>query len=169
MSSLTSPPSWHIQPVTPATINETVTFINNARRAMFPKLCAQLNDDVARWVLSGHFLIARDGEEMIATIGYVPYDHRFPRLDYKNVKTVEVVRLYVLPQYRRCGLAAKLFAELRRRAVDDGVACLYLHTHPFLPGAIAFWEKQGFVVTCTEEDEVWQTTHMEVVVGGVAP
>lgn len=160
---------WHIQPVTPSTIDETVTFINNARRAMFPSLCAQLNDDVARWVLSGCFLTARDGDDLIATIGYVPYDHRFLQLDYRGVKTVEVVRLYVLPKYRRCGLAARLFAELRRRAVQEGVACLYLHTHPFLPGAIAFWEKQGFGVRCVEDDVVWQTTHMECVTEGVAP
>jgi hypothetical protein len=56
-------PRWSIEPATPKTIDEVVLFINNARRDMFPELCAQLKDDVARWVQSGCFLIARDEEE----------------------------------------------------------------------------------------------------------
>ena len=135
---------------------------------MFPGLCAQLEDDVARWVQSGVFLVAREENEgkTIATIGYVPYDHRFPLLNYKGKKTVEVVRLYVLPAYRRCGLAAKLFEALKQRAVKEGVELLYLHTHPILPGALGFWDKRGFRVVDVEDDEVWQTTHMESGVGG---
>ena len=42
---------------------------------------------------------------------------------------------------------------------------LYQHTHPFLPGAIRFWEKQGFSLTDVETDPVWNTTHMECVPG----
>ncbi|AZE68210.1 acetyltransferase [Pseudomonas synxantha] len=37
---------------------------------------------------------------------------------------------------------------------------VYLHTHPFLPGAIDFWIRQGFEVVDVEADPVWQTTHM---------
>jgi len=51
---------------------------------------------------------------------------------------------------------------LRGAAEQAGVECLYLHTHPFLPGAIAFWERQGFVVIDVEQDPVWQTTHMQL-------
>jgi hypothetical protein len=38
---------------------------------------------------------------------------------------------------------------------------LYLHTHPFLPGALGFWERQGFRIVDVESDPVWRTTHME--------
>jgi GNAT superfamily N-acetyltransferase len=155
--------SPRIEPVTPSTIDEVVTFINNARRDMFPNLHSQLQDDVARWIQSGVFLTARNGKTLIATIGFIPYDHRFSQLDYRGRKTVEVVRLYVLPQYRRCGLAAALFEELKQRAMEDGVEVLYLHTHPFLPGAVGFWEGRGFGVVDVEEDEVWRTTHMELL------
>ncbi|CBY01742.1 hypothetical protein IAQ61_010025 [Plenodomus lingam] len=153
---------WTISSVTPDTINEVVDFVNNARQQMFPGLCAQLNDDVSRWVLSGHFLTARKGKNIIATIGYVPYDYRFPQLEYQNLEVVEVVRLFVLPEYRRCGLAATLFEKLKEQAVKQNIGCLYLHTHPFLPGAIRFWEKRGFAVVDVERDPAWETTHMQL-------
>jgi GNAT superfamily N-acetyltransferase len=156
-------PHSSVEPVTPEIIDEVVVFINNARRDMFPELCAQLKDDAARWVQSGCFLAARDEKRLIATIGYVPYDHRFSQLDYSGRKTVEVVRLYVLPEKRRCGLAAVLFEELKEKAMEEGVEVLYLHTHPFLPGAVAFWEKRGFQVVDVEDDRVWRTTHMVMV------
>jgi GNAT superfamily N-acetyltransferase len=157
--------NWCIQPVIPETIDEVVRFINNARRDMFPELCAQLKDDVARWVQSGCFLMAKDGKRLIATIGYVPYDGRFVHLEnrFRGKRTVEVVRLYVLPQYRRCGLAAALFEELKRMAIQEGVGVFYLHTHPFLPGAVRFWQKRGYEVVDVEDDLVWRTTHMECV------
>ena len=158
-----SPPlSWTLNPVAPDTIDQVVTFINHARHDMFPTLSDQLSDDVARWVKSGYFLTARNANrDLIATIGYVPYDHRFVHLDYRELRTVEVVRLYVLPVHRRCGLAAGLFAALKEHARKEGVECFYLHTHPFLPGAVGFWEKCGFRVASVEDDPVWQTTHME--------
>jgi len=156
------PPSWTIQAVTFASINEVLSFINHARTDMFPGR-SLTPDDASLFGPGSFFLEARDGEHLIAVIGYVPYDHRFPQLDYHAVKTVEVVRLYVLPEYRRCGLAAALFSVLRERGVRDGVECFYLHTHPFLPGAVGFWEKRGFEVVQVEEDEVWRTTHMQLM------
>lgn len=79
-------------------------------------------------------------------------------------KIVEVLRLFVLPGYRRHGLAASLFRSLQDHAVASGVQCMYLHTHPFLPGAIRFWEKQGFdIIRVDEDDEVWRTHHMQMM------
>ncbi|EOA92028.1 hypothetical protein ACJQWK_04190 [Exserohilum turcicum] len=195
MSQSTPPPrapSWRIHAVTASSLDAVVRFVGHARREMFPTLCAQLDADVARWVQSGHFLYAtqaardsqagqqsyypaegeENGEEteqdnIIATIGYVPYNHRFPHLAYTHSdtqRTVEVVRLYVMPAYRRSGLASALVRQLKQCAANDGVHRLYLHTHPFLPGAITFWEKQGFGVRDREDhDEVWRTTHMDVL------
>ncbi|KAF2844877.1 acetyltransferas-like protein [Plenodomus tracheiphilus IPT5] len=153
---------WIISSVTSDSIEEIVDFVNNARQQMFPELCAQLNDDVSRWVRSGHFLTARRGKKIIATIGYVPYDHRFPQLRYQGVEVVEVVRLFVLPDYRRCGLAAALFGKLKEQARELKIEFLYLHTHPFLPGAIRFWEKCGFAIVDVEKDPIWKTTHMQL-------
>ncbi|MNG74525.1 tRNA(Met) cytidine acetyltransferase TmcA [compost metagenome] len=161
-------PNWIIQPALLDTADEIVDFVNSARRQLFPMLAdAPLPNDLARFAHTyldgdGQFLVAREQGRLIAAIGYVPYDHRFAQLDYHAVRAVEVVRLFVHPEYRRHGLAAALFATLRENAAHAGVECLYLHTHPFLPGAIAFWERQGFVVVDVEPDPVWQTTHMQM-------
>lgn len=164
-------PNWIIQPVPRDAIDEVVVFVDTARRALFPMLsAAPLPNDLARFAETylngeGLFLEARDQGQRVAVIGYVPYDHRFAQLHYHPMRVVEVVRLFVLPGYRRQGLAAALFAALRQAAEQAGVECLYLHTHPFLPGAIAFWERQGFVVIDVEQDPVWQTTHMQLRLG----
>ncbi|MFP3862904.1 GNAT family N-acetyltransferase [Pseudomonas capeferrum] len=161
-------PNWIIQAVPQAAIDEVVAFVDSARRELFPLLAAApLPHDLARFAETyldgeGVFLEARDQGRLVAVIGYVPYDHRFAQLAYKRMHVVEVVRLFVLPAYRRHGLAAALFAALRQAAEQAGVECLYLHTHPFLPGAITFWQRQGFAVIDVEQDPVWQTTHMQL-------
>lgn len=161
-------PNWTLQPVPRDAIAEVLAFVDSARRALFPMLAnAPLPRDLAQFAETyldgeGCFLEARDDGRLVAVIGYLPYDHRFAQLDYRAEQVVEVVRLFVLPAYRRHGLAAALFSALRARAVQAGIGCLYLHTHPFLPGAIAFWERQGFAVVDVEQDPVWQTTHMQL-------
>lgn len=157
-----------LSPVNPDEIDAVVSFINAARGELFPMLAsAPIPDDLARFRDVyvdglGCFLAAWDEGRLVAVIGYLPYNHRFAQLEYRQSRVVEVVRLFVLPQYRRGGLAARLFAALREQAQGEGVECLYLHTHPFLPGAITFWEKQGFEIVAVEADPLWQTTHMQL-------
>ncbi|SDT11679.1 Acetyltransferase (GNAT) family protein [Pseudomonas asplenii] len=160
---------WSIQTVTHESMDEVIDFVNDARRELFPMLAnAPMPADLARFAETylkdaGRFLIARDQGRLVAAIGYLPYDHRFPQLDYQGLRVVEVVRLFVLPEYRRHGLAAALFGALRDMAAQAGIQCLYLHTHPFLPGAITFWERQGFVIVDLEADPLWRTTHMQLM------
>jgi GNAT superfamily N-acetyltransferase len=168
-SSITSsPPSWTIQPVPSQAVDEVVTFINHARSGMFPGR-SLTPDDASLFSDSTCFLEARDEKQLIAVIGYIPYNHRFPQFHYDDIQTVEVVRLFVQPWYRRCGLAAALFVELCDRAVAEGVECLYLHTHPFLMGAISFWETRGFEVIQVEDEPIWQTTHMQMLLKSARP
>ncbi|WP_095099345.1 GNAT family N-acetyltransferase [Pseudomonas sp. Irchel 3A5] len=154
--------------VAPQEIPAVVDFVLRARAEIFPKLdSAGMPADLANFAQvyseqgGGRFLIARSHGQIVAAIGYLPYDGRFPQLDYGQRKAVEIVRLFVIPEYRRSGLATTIFQALKARAVEQGVDVLYLHTHPFLPGAIGFWERQGFRVVDVENDPVWQTTHME--------
>ncbi|AGZ34947.1 acetyltransferase [Pseudomonas sp. VLB120] len=159
-------PHWTLHTPSHDAIAEVVRFVDAARRDLFPMLAeAPLPNDLAHFGDTyldgaGRFLVARDQGRLVAAIGYLPYDHRFPQLDYRGAHVVEVVRLFVRPEYRRHGLAGALFAALREQAMNAGVDCLYLHTHPFLPGAIAFWERQGFKVVDVEDDPLWRTTHM---------
>lgn len=158
--------SASIQAVTAADIPEVLRFVLQARDEIFPKLKATgLPDDLAQFEAiylqgDGQFLIARAEGRIVAAVGYLPYDGRFAQLNYQGCKTVEVVRLYVLPAFRRFGLAGELYRSLEALARADGVEMVYLHTHPFLPGAIDFWIRQGFEVVDVEADPVWQTTHM---------
>ena len=153
--------------VTVAEAPEVLDFVLQARAELFPKLSAAgMPDDLAQFEATylkgdGRFLIARNDDQIVAAIGYLPYDQRFPQLDYQGRKTVEVVRLFVLPAFRRFGLAGQLYRALEALAQADGVEVMYLHTHPFLPGAIDFWVRQGFEVVDVEQEPVWQTTHMQ--------
>ncbi|KAJ0332529.1 hypothetical protein COL922a_011378 [Colletotrichum nupharicola] len=131
-----------------------VEFIKQARSVMFPWIDAESQNEHAQRELenfsktyldnpNGAFLTAYGNGQIIAAIGYAPYDDRFPELGLGREGVVEFVRLYVDPTWRRAGLASKLCAALEQRARDAGMTNLYLHTHPFLEGAIGFWERQG--------------------------
>ncbi|KAH0427114.1 acetyltransferase [Colletotrichum camelliae] len=148
-----------------------VEFIKQARSVMFPWKDAESQNQHAQRELenfsktyldnhNGAFLTAYGNGQIIAAIGYAPYDDRFPELGLGCEGVVEFVRLYVNPAWRRAGLASKLCAALEQRARDAGMKKLYLHTHPFLEGAIGFWERQGFSILQVDDDPVWQTTHM---------
>ncbi|PYD87141.1 GNAT family N-acetyltransferase [Pseudomonas syringae pv. pisi] len=157
-----------ITEVHPAEIPHTVDFVMRARAGIFPLLdTVTVPPDLAGFEQvylngeDGKFLIARSEGQIIAAVGYLPYDHRFPQFDYRGRRTVEIVRLFVTPEFRGDGLASRLCQALWVHAEAGGIEVLYLHTHPFLPGAIRFWEKQGFAVTDVESDPVWNTTHME--------
>jgi len=145
-----------------------VDFVMEARAAIFPMLAqAPMPADLANFAASylapgaGRFLVARSAGRIVGAIGYLPYDHRFAQLDYRGRQVVEVVRLFVAPACRRAGLGRRLYLALQALAREDGVELLYLHTHPFLPGAIAFWQRQGFSVVDVEADPLWRTTHMQ--------
>jgi GNAT superfamily N-acetyltransferase len=97
---------------------------------------------------------------IVGVVGFVPFDARFPSLPPLPASTVEVVRLYVAPAYRRCGLAAALFGALRASAEEGGSECMYLHTHRFLDGALQFWQKVGFELVEERVDGGWRNLHM---------
>lgn len=153
--------------ITAADIPDVLTFVLQARAELFPPLSAAgLPADLASFEATylqggGQFMIVRNAGTIVAAIGYLPYDGRFPQLNYQGLNTVEVVRLYVLPAFRGFGLASRLYRALEAQARADEVQMMYLHTHPFLPGAIDFWRRQGFEVVDIESDPVWQTTHMQ--------
>lgn len=150
-------------------VEELVAFVMQARARMFPMLDpevmpADLLGFAETYVTGcgGCFLTARLGDKLVGAIGFLPYDARFPQLDYGTRKVVEVVRLFISPDSRRLGVARQLFEALKTVAMERAVEVLYLHTHPFLAGAIEFWERQGFGIVDTEADPIWHTTHMQL-------
>ena len=113
---------------------------------------------------NGRLLVASTPTKEIAgIIAYRKYDGRFkqPELAFDaTAKVVEVVRLFVEPELRGQGIATSLIKALVERAREDEVDVMYLHTHPFLPGAQYLWEKEGWQVVVREEEEPWFTIHM---------
>lgn len=159
--------SLRIEPV--AALPPVLDFLQQARAEMFAGRAdtAAIAPDLLNFASTyaqGHglMLAAHDNAHGLAgTIAWRAYDHRFAQLDFAGRRVVEVVRLYVLPACRRRGIADALFAALRERARLQGIELLYLHTHPFLPGAEAFWQRHGFEVLCRDADPQWQTIHMQ--------
>ncbi|OGM45373.1 putative GNAT family acetyltransferase [Aspergillus bombycis] len=160
-----------IRPAAPDEIPAIIDFIMAARADMFSMLDPSLHLQKAQRELAtfqqsylehpnGAFFTARVDGRLVGTVGYVTYDQRFPQLDFGEERVVEVLRMYVHPDCRRTGLASKLYTALEQRAGQAGIQRMYLHTHPFLPGSISFWEQQGFSVLHVDDDPVWRTTHM---------
>ena len=61
----------------------------------------------------------------------------------KDVKTVCLDNIYVLPAYRRKGVATRLFAEVESWARGQGAIRLDLHTWAFNKDAIALYQAMG--------------------------
>lgn len=63
------------------------------------------------------------------------------RID-ENVVWLE--SLYVLPEYRRTGIATKLFNTAQQLAKSYGEETLYIYVHPNNDGMIAFLRRNGY-------------------------
>ena len=61
----------------------------------------------------------------------------------KNVKTVCLDNIYVLPGHRRNGVARRLFAEVELWAKEQGAVRLDLYTWDFNKNAIAMYQAMG--------------------------
>ncbi|KZX13397.1 GNAT family N-acetyltransferase [Methanobrevibacter oralis] len=111
-----------------------------------------------------NFFISIDSKtkQIIGTIGIRGYDKSFEEFEniYSKEKTASVWRLFVDDNYRRCGLATKLFKAVEKFSNENDYEEIYLHTHRNLNGALEFWLKMGFKVTIDTNNEL-QTIHME--------
>jgi GNAT superfamily N-acetyltransferase len=153
-------------------VAEILSYILDFRRKLFPMLDPtqvpkdlQVFEQIYLKNTAGTFLQARTGNgDLIGVIGMLDYDYRFPYLDIDVKKTVEVVRLFVDPKYRRTGLGTKLFQKLLEVAQEKHIERLYLHTHPFLTGAYDFWLQQGFRLMEYRDESGFLTIHMELMV-----
>jgi GNAT superfamily N-acetyltransferase len=175
----TSKPAWTLSPVAQHNAAQTLAFINAARAILYPSLSASPDTPSTLLAPGSYFLCAYASPpsasfsfltpppQIIGAVGFTPYNNRFPQFStrYSSRRVVEVVRLYVDPGYRRHGVGRALVARLLDAAKERGIQDVYLHTHPWLPGAVAFWEKSGFEVVEREEGTLWLTTHMQLGFG----
>ena len=80
---------------------------------------------------------AFDGEQLVGFVRATLWE------EVKDVKTVCLDNIYVLPAYRRKGVATKLFAEVELWAKEQGAIRLDLWTWDFNKNAIAMYQAMG--------------------------
>ena len=61
----------------------------------------------------------------------------------EDVKSVCLDNIYILPEYRRMGIAARLFSEVESWSRERGAVRLELHTWDFNKDAIAMYTAMG--------------------------
>lgn len=130
---------------------------NDSKSGDLPRLKEIYIDDPRAFIL----IALNDLEEIVATIGLKPFDNRFDNLDYSGANTAEVVKLFVNHEYRRLGLGSRLVNQLVELARQIDYQVLYLHTHPFLKGAVRFWEICGFKILLEDSRYGMVTIHMD--------
>ncbi|SDB94731.1 GNAT family N-acetyltransferase [Acinetobacter boissieri] len=173
MLFLTSPTALRFEVVEKADalqIQAITDFVMAGREIMFPMLDHQvLPDDLFSFEQTfiahdlGCFIIVYDQKKLVAVAGFKAYDQRFQTLfNVEGQRSVELVKLYVLPKYRRQQIATLVVQQLKQSAKEKNIDIIYLHTHPFLDGAKVFWQQQGFSILLQEQDPTWKTIHMSL-------
>ncbi|WP_165452579.1 GNAT family N-acetyltransferase [Paenibacillus thalictri] len=161
---------YDIKEIKPVELAAATHFVMDIVREVFPMLDPnELPPDMARFqevyykAKDAAFLAAFDRDGTIAaTAAFLPYDDRIPEIKgmYTARPTAELVKCYVNPQLRRQGVGTAMVRQLLPLARAKGYETMYLHTHRFLPGAVGFWEAQGFELRLEPHDN-WQTVHMD--------
>ena len=83
---------------------------------------------------------AFENEQLVGIVGATLWEESGM---VKDVKTVCLDNIYVLPTYRRKGIATRLFAEVELWAKEQGAIRLDLHTWDFNKNAIAMYQAMG--------------------------
>lgn len=151
-------------------MNDAIDFAMRVRKEVFPmmdheKLPVDLEQFKEHYLDSADavFLVAvTEDNQIVGSIGILPYDGRIEAVNgrYPEQSAAEIVKCYVDSKYRRYGIGSLLVRELENVVAELHYTTLYLHTHRFLPGAVDFWKRQGYVVV-VEQDDDWQTVHMD--------
>lgn len=143
-----------------------IDYVFKSRNELYPMLPSKIPEDLKEFE---HFflndnksimIIAIDKRNnIIGTIGYIPYNNRFQSFKISNA--AEVIRLYTTEKFRRHGLGSKILNLTTLEAKNAGYKTLYLHTHPFLNGALQFWQKNSFNIITIDKSEFIETIHMK--------
>lgn len=82
-------------------------------------------------------IIAYENETAIGIGAYKEYDSQ----------TVEMKRMYTLPEYRGKGIASKILSELELWATEENYKIAVLETGFLQTDAISLYKKLGYVIT----------------------
>jgi len=131
-------------------------------------------DDIPGWYIEpeGPFmLVAEDTAtgEVIATCGIragalkegLSPQHLVDR--YRDGRTGQLVRVYVLKEHRRRHIARALVKAVLDRARQEGhYDTVALHTYPHSPGALPFWQSLGCELVEDDVDGITKAVFFEL-------
>lgn len=89
------------------------------------------------------FILAFDAARAVGIIAYIPAPA--PTLTVEAVRECGLIAMWVAPALRGSGMAAKLVAAVKARALAEGQTRVVLDVAPENARAAAFYRKQGFV------------------------
>ena len=119
---------------------EVARLINTSLGARFGFVDESMNPDlydIGSSYRDGEFLLALDGEQVVATGALVPVD----------AETAQIARMHTASDHRRRGIATRILAALEQRATARGVRRLILETNLDWADAIAFYQRRGYTET----------------------
>ena len=111
-------------------------FVHRGKDKIYPKDAFVHNLSYPGGLELGAF----DNEQLVGIVSATLWDESGM---LKDVKTVCLDNIYVLPDHRRKGVATKLFAEVELWAKEKGAIRLDLFTWDFNKDAIAMYQTMG--------------------------
>jgi ribosomal protein S18 acetylase RimI-like enzyme len=101
---------------------------------------------------SSHFLVVKTG---VALIGFGQVGPTMPRRDTAPVAPADLYRLYLLPQWQRRGIGARLLMALETWLRDQEYPYYGAYVHERNEPAKHFYQRQGFAHKreCDVQDE----------------
>lgn len=104
------------------------------------------------------FWIAEDNAgTIVGTAALRPYNGRFQELNFlvgEGGPVCEMVKFYIHPDYRRCGIGSQLYGLAEGFALEAGYSESYMHTSLFLPGGHRYWQRNGYVERYWESEQL---------------
>lgn len=167
MDTVTS--NFYIRELDRGDLPVAIEFVMEIRREVYPMLPYEPPKDMVHFdevyfrSKDASFVAAFDAEGRIAaTAAFLRYDDRIKEIKglYHHQMTAELVKCYVRPELKKQGIGTAMVREILSLAQAKGYETMYLHTHRFLPGAVRFWEKQGFCIRLESMDS-YETVHMD--------
>ena len=111
-------------------------FVHRDKEQVYPKEAYIHNLSYPGGLELGAF----DGETLVGIVRATLWEESGMR---KDIKTVCLDNIYVLPAYRRRGIARMLFQSVETWAKEQGAVRFDLHTWEFNQGAIALYRAMG--------------------------
>ena len=136
------------RPVQPEDQNAVKTLILNGLVDHWGTLDTTKNPDlnnIAESYAGAIFLVACDGDEIVATGACIP----------RSERQAEIVRMSVKRELRRKGLGKRMLENLLNQARRSGFEQIILETTETWTDVIAFYQQFGFKITHYQDGDVY--------------